>query len=456
MSAPPSNRGEPITHKDQLINYFIKACCPKDQWKIGTEHEKFLFNKKDLKPVPYEGDKGIKRILSDLSHLGWDPIYEEGNIIALSRNQASISLEPGGQFELSGAPLHNIHQTYHEIKNHLIETYKICTSINVGMLGMGFLPKWQRQDITWMPKKRYQIMKDYMPTRGHLGHDMMLRTSTVQANLDFSSEKDMIQKMRLGFALQSLVTALFADSPFVEGKNSEYQSYRARVWLDTDPDRCGLLPFVFDQDMSFERYVDYALNVPMYFVYYDNRYINVAGQSFKDFMKGNLPALPGVVPTLSDWSNHLTTLFPDVRLKNIIEMRGADSGSLDMLCALPALWVGLLYDQNTLDEAWDLVRDWTYKEREELRRTVPKYGLKTVFRGQPLNHLAKKIVDLAAQGLSRRSIYNDQHQDESYFLDILKKRIDQDCSPAEEKVKLFNGRWSQNLHKLYEEYSFNF
>src|SRR5579862_8784685 len=351
MSAPSHSGGAPITDKRQLVEYLASGCKPAQEWRIGTEHEKFVFRRDDLRPVAYDGDKGIRALLEGLRRFGWQPVLDGENIVGLEESGGAISLEPGGQFELSGAPLDNIHQTCDEVQTHLKQVREVTEELGLGMLGLGFLPKWTREDCYWMPKRRYRVMQRYMPTRGKLGLDMMLRTCTVQVNLDFESEADMVLKSRVSLALQPIAVALFANSPFVEGKPTGYLSYRSHVWTDVDPDRSGMLPFVFEDGFGFERYVDYMLDVPMYFVYRDGKYVDVAGQSFRDFMKGRLPGLPGAIPTMSDWSDHLTTAFPEVRLKRIIEMRGADAGPWDQICALPALWSGLLYDPQSLDAA---------------------------------------------------------------------------------------------------------
>ncbi|MGH6940038.1 glutamate--cysteine ligase, partial [Hypericibacter sp.] len=381
MSAPPTTRGEPITSKRQMIDYIAQGSKPRERWRIGTEHEKFGFNQRDLRPLPYEGPAGVRALLEGLTRFGWKPVLEEGKPIALTLDNCNITLEPGGQFELSGAPLESIHETCRETCTHLNQVKEVCTELGVGMLGMGFQPKWKREDVSWMPKGRYKIMRDQMQRKGKLGIDMMLRTCTVQVNLDYSSEADMVKKMRVSLALQPIATALFADSPFIEGKPNGFQSFRSHVWTDTDPDRCGTLPFAFEQGFGFERYVDYILDVPMYFVYRDNRYIDVAGQSFRDFLQGRLPGLPGELPGLGDFMDHLTTAFPEVRLKRFLEMRGADSGPWDRICALPALWVGLLYDDVALDGAWELVKNWTAEDRDRMRVDAPKIALDAKVRG---------------------------------------------------------------------------
>jgi len=376
MSAPPKSPGVPITDRWQLVDYHAAGSKPPAQWRVGTEHEKFVFRRSDLKRAPYEGPDGIGALLKGMQRFGWEPVHEGSNIIALENDaRCSITLEPGGQFELSGAPLETIHQTCDEVHEHLRQVREVCDELGLGMIGLGFDPKSRREDVGWMPKGRYQIMRDYMPKRGSLGLDMMLRTCTVQANLDYQSEADMVKKFRVSLALQPVAVALFATSPFKESKPSGFQSYRSHIWTDTDPDRCGTLPFVFEDGFGFERYVDYLLDVPMYFVYRDGRYVDASGQSFRDFMAGRLPALPGEIPTMTDWVDHSTTVFPEVRLKTFLEMRGADSGPWRRICALPALWVGLFYDTIALDAAYDLVADWSEAERDAMRAEVPRLGL---------------------------------------------------------------------------------
>ena len=358
MAAPAASGGAPIEGKAQLIAYLEQGCKPKDAWRIGTEHEKFVYNLADHRPLPYEGATGIRALLEGMTEFGWTPVRENGNTIALSKpDGASVTLEPGGQLELSGGLLSSIHETCAEVHQHLHETKQVTAAIGAGMVGLGFIPRWRQDEISWMPKGRYAVMGRYMPLVGKLGLDMMLRTCTVQVNLDFASEADMIRKMRVSIALQPLATALFANSPFTEGKPNGFLSYRSHVWTDTDPDRTGMLGFVFDEGFSFERWVDYLLDVPMYFVYREGRYHDVAGKSFRDFMAGRLEGFEGQIPHMGDWTDHMTTSFPEVRLKRFIEMRGADGGPWGRLCALPALWVGLLYDSQALNEAEALVRD---------------------------------------------------------------------------------------------------
>ena len=454
MSAPPKSRGEPITSKRQLVEYLEKGNKPMEQWRIGTEHEKFAFDRKTLRRLPYEGANGIGALLRGMQRFGWQPVEENGNVIALAMDACSITLEPGGQFELSGAPVETIHKTCDEVQTHLKQVKEVGNELGIGMLGMGFDPKWARSEISWMPKGRYKIMGAYMPKRGKLGLDMMLRTCTVQVNLDFASEADMVKKMRVSLALQPLATALFADSPFTEGKANGFQSYRSHIWTDTDPDRSGMLPFVFEPGMGFERYVDYLLDMPMYFIYRDGKYVDVSGQSFRDFMVGRLPGAPGEMPGMGDWSDHMTTAFPEVRLKRYIEMRGADGGPWDRLCALPAIWVGLLYDPVALDAAWEIVKDWTVAEMAELRRQVPRLALKAQFRGRPLQELARQVVQLARDGLSRRRRLDRMGGDESHFLNTLDRIADSGITPAEEKIGLFNGRWNRSVDPVFAEFAY--
>src|SRR3954471_24227442 len=351
---------------------------PRDDWRIGTEHEKFVYRTADHRAPRYEEPGGIRDLLNGLTEFGWKPVIENGNVIALAGADGTISLEPPGQFELSGAALQNLHQTCSEAARHLGQCKMIGDRLGLGFLGTGMWPDKRREDLPVMPKGRYKIMLNYMPKVGSLGLDMMLRTCTIQTNLDYSSEADMVKKFRVGLALQPVATALFANSPFTEGKPNGYKSFRSHIWEDTDPDRTGMLPFVFEDGFGYERYCDYALNVPMYFVYRDGQYIDVAGERFQDFIDGKLPQLPGEMPTITDWNDHLSTAFPEVRLKSFLEMRGADGGRWGRICALPALWVGLLYDDQALDEAWELVKHWSIEAREKLRHKVPTLALDAV------------------------------------------------------------------------------
>ncbi len=454
MSAPPKSRGEAITSKRQLVEYLEQGCKPREQWRIGTEHEKFAFDLATLRRLPYEGPRGIQALLKGMQRFGWQPVEEDGNVIALGCGACSVTLEPGGQFELSGAPLETIHKTCDEVQTHLKQVKEIGAELGTGMIGLGFDPKSTRAEVPWMPKGRYRIMREQMMRRGSLGLDMMLRTCTVQVNLDFESEADMVRKLRTSLALQPVATALFADSPFTEGKPNGFKSYRSHVWTDTDPDRTGMLPFAFEPAMGFERYVDYMLDVPMYFVYRDGRYLDTAGQSFREFLAGRLPALPGEVPSMGDWVNHLTTAFPEVRLKRYLEMRGADGGPWDRLCALPALWVGLLYDSRALDEASEMVKDWTVAEQAELRREVPRLALQTRFRGRSLQHWAKDVLKIAREGLARRRRLDRMGGDETHFLNALDLIAESGVTPAEEKLASFHGRWNGSVDPLFAEFAY--
>lgn len=443
-----------IESKSALVEYLAEGSKSRDRWRIGTEHEKFGFDLTTLAPLPYEGAKGIRALFEGLTRFGWSPILENGNPIALEFEGQTVSLEPGGQLELSGAPLATIHQTCNEVHSHLDQVKAVASELGVGFFGLGFHPLAKREDMPMMPKGRYNIMRAYMPKKGSLGLDMMFRTCTVQVNLDFASEADMVEKFRISLALQPVATALFANSPFTEGKPNGFISYRSHIWTDTDNDRCGMLPWVFEDGMGFERYVDYALDVPMYFVYRDGKYIDASGQSFRDFLAGKLPAYPGHKPTLDDWKDHLTTLFPEVRLKQFLEMRGADGGPWRRLCALPALWVGLLYDDQAQRAAADLVRDWTVAEMQALRDEAPRLGLKASFRGGKLLDVARQVLAIAEGGLRRRAQFNGFGEDETHFLSALHAIVEDGRSPAEVKLDAFHGRWNGRVEPLFKEYAY--
>lgn len=454
MSAPSQGGGEPITDRRQLVEYFESGCKPPEHWRIGTEHEKFVFHLADRRPTGFDGPQGIEAFLTGLQRYGWEPMRENGRTVALAMDGCHITLEPGGQLELAGEPLETIHQACNEVQHHLEQVKTVAAELDLGMLGLGFLPQWGRDDVSWMPKQRYDIMGHYMPTRGDLGLDMMLRTATVQVNLDFASEADMVKKFRVGLALQPIATALFANSPFTEGRPNGYMSYRSQIWTDTDPDRSGMLPWVFEDGMGFERYAEYALDVPMYFVYRDGRYIDAAGQSFRDFLAGKLPALPGEYPTLGDWDDHLTTIFPEVRLKKFMEMRGADGGPWRRLCAFPALWVGLCYDPAALEAAWSLVRDWTDVERDALRREVPRTALQTPFRNGTVADIAREVVAIARDGLKTRARQNTQGQDEQHFLDQIAAIAETGHCPSRELLDRYYGPWRESVDPVYDEFAY--
>jgi glutamate--cysteine ligase len=450
--ASSSNTVE-VESADELVAYLASGCKPENQWRLGTEHEKFGYTVDDLRPLPYSGKRSINAILTGLSEqFGWQPVLENDLPIALLDDTgASITLEPGGQLELSGAILDNIHETCTEVNTHLKQVRAISEPLGIAFLGMGFQPKWRREDMQWMPKARYGIMRDYMTKMGTLGQDMMTRTCTVQVNMDFSSEADMVHKFRTSLALQPIATALFANSPFTDGRPNGFLSYRSHVWEDTDPDRTGMLPFVFDGDMGFEKYTDYMLDVPMYFVYRDGEYIDASGQSFRDFLAGRLPALPGEQPTLKDWEDHLTTTFPEVRLKRYIEMRGADGGPWARLCALPALWAGLLYHKPSLDACWDISRDWSMEERLKLREDVPRLGLRAKIHGRSVQSIAIELLDLAVNGLSFRNRLNSAGDTETGFLSPLQDMAERGVTPAERKLALYNGAWQGSVDPAFTE-----
>ncbi|WP_323779609.1 glutamate--cysteine ligase [Leisingera sp.] len=456
MSIPQSGGG-PIERHEQLAEYLADGCKPKEDWRIGTEHEKFGYCKDTLKPLPYEGERSILAVLTGLrdGH-GWAPLTEGDNLIGLTKDGANISLEPGGQLELSGAPLETIHETCDEVNAHLRDVKDIADKIGVGFIGLGAAPVWKHEDMPLMPKGRYKLMDGYMQKVGSMGTTMMRRTCTVQVNLDFSSEADMVQKMRVALALQPVATALFANSPFLDGKPNGHKSWRARVWRDLDADRTGMLPFVFDEGFGFEAWVQYALDVPMYFVYRNGEYVNALGMSFRDFLKGELPALPGETPTLSDWADHLTTVFPEARVKKFIEMRGADGGPWRRLCALPALWVGLTYDQSALDAAWDLVKGWDAETREALRVAASEQGLQAKVGGISMHELAREVVAISESGLKARHKpgAGGLVPDETHFLNALKDSLDSGKVPADELLARYNGAWEGDLSRIYGEFAY--
>ncbi len=448
-----------VRSRADLVGWIAAGEKPKDAWRIGTEHEKFVFYTETLKPVPYGGSRGIRSLMEHMiARYDWEPITEGANIIALKRPDGeaggTISLEPGGQFELSGAPLRTLHETAEETQGHLHEVLDVGEDLGIGFLGVGFSPKWTLDETPRMPKERYNVMTRYMPTVGRRGLDMMFRTATIQTNLDFASEADMVKKLRVSLALQPIATAMFASSPFTEGRPNGMKSLRSEVWRETDPRRTGMLPFVFEDGMGYERYVDYALDVPMYFVYRSGHYIDVAGASFRDFMAGRLEALPGETPTIDDWSDHLTTLFPEVRLKRFLEMRGADGGRWTRICALSAFWVGLLYDQAALDAAWDLVKTWSAEERQILREAVPRAALATPFRDTTVQELARQALAISRLGLYNRREINAKSQDETIYLAPLERLAASGRTVADELLERFEGPWHGSIDHIFEEFAF--
>jgi len=438
-----------IESKSQMIKHLEGGCKPKEDWRIGTEHEKIGFCLEKLTPIPYVG--GIQTILEGLQRFDWKPVFEGSNVIALKRDNASVSLEPGGQLELSGAPLEHVHQTCAEVSRHLREVKEVADEIEAGFISLGFRPDTRLEDVPVMPKGRYKIMREYMQKVGTLGREMMFRTCTVQTNLDFGSEADMVKKFRVSLALQPIATALFANSPFTDGKLNGHKSYRSRVWLDTDPDRTGMLPFVFDEGFGFEQYLDYALDVPMYFVYRGGEYLDASGKSFRDFLNGKLDIVPGEIPSLSDFDDHLSTIFPEVRLKTFLEMRGADTGPWGELCAFPAFWVGLLYDEAALDTAWNLVKDWTEEERDQLRRNVPKMGLQTPFRDKTIRDIAIAALTISREGLNARNRLNAHGDNETVFLQELDEFVRTGKTNADRLIEKFNSEWGGNILRAYKD-----
>jgi glutamate--cysteine ligase len=445
----------PINSRDELVAWFEQGCKPKSQFRIGTEHEKFAFTVNGHRPVPYFGPRGIRALLDGMqAMLGWEPIMERENIIGLAdvTGGGAISLEPGGQFELSGAPVETVHQTASELFAHLAQVREVARPLGIGFLGLGMTPDWRRADMPMMPKGRYKIMTAYMPKVGSHGLDMMYRTCTVQTNLDFASEPDMVKKMRVSLALQPVATALFANSPFTEGKPNGFLSFRSEIWRDTDNQRAGMLPWVFEPGMGFERYADYALDVPMYFVKRGDDYIDVSGKSFRDHLAGRL--LPGERATMSDWANHVSTIFPEVRLKRYIEMRGSDGGPWRRLPSLPAYWVGLIYDDANLEACWDIVKDWSAEERQKLRDDVPRLGFKAAVRGRTLLDLAKETLALAEQGLIRRKRLDHNGRDETRYLRPLQEIVARGITPAEELLAMYEGPWNGSVAPVYDEYAY--
>ncbi|MGD9740299.1 MAG: glutamate--cysteine ligase [Bauldia sp.] len=447
----------PIETRDELIASLEAGGKPKSEWRVGTEHEKFGFHVSDLSPVRYEGPAGVRQLIEGMEGLlGWHPIMDGGNPIGLTdpTGLGAISLEPGGQFELSGAPVDHIHQTNRELNAHLAQLREVADPLGIRFLGHGFSPLWSRDEVPVMPKSRYAIMTRYMPTVGTLGIDMMYRTCTVQANLDFSDEADMRRKMRVAMALQPITTAIFANSPFTEGKPNGFLSFRSEIWRDTDRDRTGILPFVFSEGFGFEAYVDWALDVPMYFVKRGDIYHDVAGASFRDLMAGTLPSLPGERATTADWHNHLSTLFPEVRLKKFLEMRGADAGPWASICAVPALWVGLLYETDVLAAADDLVKRWSVEDIEAFRAEVPRVALKGTLAGRPVLEIAREIVTLAREGLKRRRRLSPIGADETIYLEYIQEIVETGQTLAERLLASYHGPWKGDVRELFRRYAY--
>ena len=454
MSIPQSGGGL-IEHEGQLAEYMESGSKTADLWRIGTEHEKFGWLTDTRLPLPYAGDRSISALFAGLEdRFGWTPVREGDNIIGMTRDGANISLEPGGQFELSGAAVETVHQTDAETRLHLDEVAEIAGPLGIRFMGIGAAPDWTHAQMPVMPKGRYRLMTDYMGRVGTHGTQMMYRTCTVQVNLDYASEADMVKKLRVALALQPVATALFASSPFFDGKLNGHKSWRSRIWRGLDDSRTGMLPFVFEDGMGFQRYVDWVLDVPMYFVYRDGRYINALGQSFRDFLKGQLPALPGEKPTLSDWADHMTTVFPEARVKKYIEMRGADCGDVAHLAALPAFWVGLMYDQGALDAAWDLVKGFDAETREGLRVAASVSALQGEAGGVKLLDLSRQAVALSQAGLRARARAGNGQADEAGYLDVLVDSLAAEAVQADRLLALYEGPWGRSLTPVYEAVSY--
>ncbi|KAB0675815.1 glutamate--cysteine ligase [Aureimonas leprariae] len=443
----------PISSMDDLVAHMRGGEKPKSDFRIGTEHEKFGFYRDTLRPVPYEGERGIEAVLKGLQALsGWEPILDEGRLIGLAATSGggAISLEPGGQFELSGAPLESIHQTCRESNRHLADVKAVAEPLGIEFLGLGSSPLWRLDETPMMPKSRYDIMRRYMPSVGTRGLDMMFRTCTIQVNLDFSDERDMARKMRVGMRLQPIASALFANSPFTEGQPNGFVSWRCGVWEDVDNQRSGLLPQAFEPSFGYRDYAEWALDVPMYFFIRDGRYVDATAITFRQFLDGAYAdKLNGQPPSLGDWTNHLSTLFPDVRLKRFLEMRGADGGPWREICALPAFWVGLLYDDAALEAADDLTRDWTFDEVSALRAAVPRLGFRTPFRDGSVLELARAAVDISRRGLAARARLNEDGHDETVFLSPLEEALARGRTPAEELLRRFETDWNGDVREVF-------
>ncbi|MGR3484469.1 MAG: glutamate--cysteine ligase [Paracoccaceae bacterium] len=453
----PQQGGRPVESFADLVEWIEVGCKPPEDWRIGTEHEKFSYLTDTLMPIPYEGPRSVLAVLEGLrDRYAWAEVREEGRLIGLVKDGANISLEPGGQLELSGAPVETIHNTCDEVNDHLAQVKSICDPLGIGFLGLGAAPHWTHDDMPLMPKSRYALMDNWMPQVGTAGRDMMRRTCTVQVNLDFSSEADAVDKMRVALALQPVATALFANSPLWEGRPNGHASWRARCWRHLDDRRTGMLPFAFEDGFGFEAYADWALDVPMYFVVRDGKYVDALGQSFRDFLKGELPALPGERPTTADWADHLTTLFPEARLKRFIETRGADGGPWRRLCALPAFWVGLLYDRSALDAAWDLCKGWSAQQRDMLRVAASVDGLHAKVDGIDMTRLARDCVEIAARGLKARARPGSGGlvPDESHFLNALHDTLSSGETLSDEILRLWEGEWGRDIRPLFETRSY--
>jgi glutamate--cysteine ligase len=455
MSSATITDTTPIESKAQLIKHFESGAKPKSGFLIGAEHEKFVLDAKTNKPVPYEGPNGIEALLKNMQQrFGYEAVMEGPHIIGLQRGREAVSLEPAGQFELSGAPHTNLHDVGFELDRHLAEVKEIGSELGLKFMPIGYHPTATTDEMPWMPKGRYAIMRDYMPKVGTRGLEMMQLCCTTQVNLDYMDEADMVRRMRLGLALQPIASALFSYSPFKQGKQATGPSNRCAVWLDVDKQRSGIPDFVFEDGFGYERWVDYALDVPMYFVMRDKKYINAAGQSFRDFLAGKLPALPGEKPVMSDWLDHLTTIFTDVRLKTYIEMRGGDVGPVSMIKALPAFWVGLLYDDSAMRQAEGMIKEWKIENIQQLRTEVPRLGMSAIIQDQNVFSIAKQLVTWSVQGLRRRAVRLEGGADETRYLEQLVNIVDIEQTEAERLLYQFNGAWDEDISPIFNEISF--
>jgi len=450
MSNPGEGDLTPIDSTAQLAAYLAEGCKPASRYRIGTEHEKFGFRRTDLASPPYEPN-GIRAMLEGIARGGWAPILDQGNPIGLTQAGSSVSLEPAGQLELSGAPRETLHETRDELAAHLAEVRAVAEPLGLGFAPLGFHPLATQAEMPWMPKGRYGIMRRYMPKVGTRGLDMMTRTCTVQVNLDFGSEADMVRKLRVSLALQPFATALFANSPFYEGRPNGILSNRALVWTDTDKARSGIPPVVFEDGFGFERFADFALDVPMYFVYRDGRYIDTAGASFRDFMAGKLPGLEGQRPTMGDFADHLTTIFTDVRLKRFLEMRGADAGNPGMMLAFSAFWVGLLYDDAALTAAEELARGLGAADLMTVRAAVPAQGLAARWREGCLRDLLAPLLAIASDGLAARGRLDASGADERPYLAPLHEIAEGAPTQAEHWLARYHGAWGGDVRRIFEE-----
>jgi glutamate--cysteine ligase len=453
MSEPVPGPATPIHSVDELVAHLAAGAKPRDAWKVGTEHEKFGVREEDGLPIPYDGERGVERVLAGLAaRYDWERVEERGRVIALRRGGATVTIEPGGQLELSGVAFPSVHATCPEITEHLREVKEVSAGLGVRWLGVGFHPLATREQMPWMPKRRYEIMRAWMPRVGTRGLDMMVRTCTVQANFDHGGEADAVRKMRTAMGVTSIITAMFASSPLVEGRDSGFQTYRAWCWRDTDNARSGLLRNVFQGSFGFAAYVEWALDVPMYLVRRGDQLIDMTGTPFRAYLEGRAPGADGLTPTIADWEIHLTTLFPEVRLKTYIEVRGADAGAHGMNCALPALWKGILYDDQALDDAWSLVSGWTFDERVTLADAVCKLGLRAPLpggRGTTLDH-ARALLAVSRAGLQRQASRNSSGEDEARWLRPLEERIARGVSASDDLLARWNGEMQQDPRRLVD------